>query len=194
MTQLQWTPPTPSEVRAADETTELIVQAIATERGVHSETAISAAARLAGTFLFHSFLLPEIKTEPGTVVLSDAANDRGPLLVRTLAAGLSSFGFTPSSADLPENLLESHKPQIDIAAMRERLESRILAIACKHGLTDEQTAHACALAAARLIHMSAYVLDPHIGFSLALLGFVEGSKTMPSTRNNSSEQPWYRFW
>jgi hypothetical protein len=47
------------------------------------------------------------------------------------------------------------------------------------GLSAEEAAHACALAAARLVKMCAEVLDARIGFALAAQGFVEGSKTMP---------------
>jgi hypothetical protein len=76
------------------------------------------------------------------------------------------------------------------------VESRLRAIASNHGLTEEQAAHACALAAARLIQMCSSVLDPKIGFAIAAFGFVEGSKTMPVPLQPaaSAKRPWYKLW
>ena len=116
---------TPAQRRAANEIVDAIVEALRSDRGVHAQTAIAAAARMGGTFLFRSFGFETRNTEAGSP------------------------------------------------------ESPLRRIAARHGLSTEQAAHACALAAARLVKMCAEVLDAQIGFALAAQGFVEGSKTMP---------------
>ena len=78
---MEWTVPVESQFLAANEYYGLILGRLADERGVHAETAISAAARMAGTFMLRSFGLPLEGMEPGSAVLSEAANDRGPLLL-----------------------------------------------------------------------------------------------------------------
>lgn len=76
------------EVGVGREFRSLILAKLTDERGVHAETAVSAAARMAGTFLLRSLDLPITKLEPGAPVLSDAANERGPELVEILALAL----------------------------------------------------------------------------------------------------------
>jgi hypothetical protein len=175
-----WIPPTEAQLQAAGETVDAIIASLQDTGGVHAETAVSAAARMAGTFLFRSFNFSQLDAEPGTAVLSEEANVQGPLLIQTLGAGLNVFGVALDSSEMKSGFPEENNPQLSVTATQELLEARLRAIASGHGLTGPQAAHACALAAAKLIEMTSGVLDPHVGFSLAAFGFVEGSKTMPA--------------
>ena len=65
MSETQWSVPTQAQLRAADERVNAIVASLRTERGVHSETAISAAARVAGTFLFRTRFLLHVREQGG---------------------------------------------------------------------------------------------------------------------------------
>jgi hypothetical protein len=196
MSTPQWTPPTQAQLRAADRYVDIVIKALKTEKGVHSETAIAAAARMAGTFLFRSFAFPLKDIKPGSAVLSDAANDHGPLLVQTLGSGLNTLKVQLDSTRLSGSVTTANQPHISVNETQSPVESQFRGVSAALKLTPEQSAHACALAAARLIQMSNGALDPHIGFSIAAYGFVEGSKTAPIalTETQAERKPWYKLW
>jgi hypothetical protein len=192
-----WKAPARAQITAASKTVEAIVRLLKNDRGVHAETAIAAAARLAGTFLFRSFKLPTAGIEPGSPVLSEQANEQGPALVQTFAYGLAAEGIDPqalqsASLDIPEQ----NQPLLTVVQTQEKLEAEVRAIVAGQGLADPEAAHACALAAARLVKMTVQVLDPRTAFAVAAYGFVEGSKTMPVPVADAppAKKPWYRFW
>ncbi len=176
---MEWTVPEEAQFLAANEYYGLILGRLADERGVHAETAISAAARMAGTFMLRSFGLPLEGMEPGSAVLSEAANDRGPLLLNTLGAGLNALDVVLDPDRIRSDFPDDNRPHLSVTEVQERLEASMREVAVKHHLGDEQAAHAAALATARLIKATSQVLDPHVAFALAAYGFVEGSKTVP---------------
>ncbi len=188
----QWTPPTKSQLAAADEMVDAVIKSLRSDRGVHAETAIASAARMAGTFLFRSFNFLNIDAAPGSAVFSDAANDYGPLLIDTLGSGLVTLGLAKPSTDMA--IPEEHKPHTTVLETQSLIEAPLHEIALTHNLTLEQAAHSCALVAARLIQMSAQVLEPQIGFALAAYAIVEGSKTMPAPRNVAPEKKGRLKW
>lgn len=191
-----WSQPTKAQAAAARGIVEAIVQALATGKGTHAETAIAAAARMAGTFLFRSFRLPLADAPPGTAVLSEQANEHGPLLVQTFGVGLVAEGIDPSKIQPDLHIPEQNQPMLTVTQTQEKLEATLAGIAARHRLDDAQAAHACALAAATLVKKTAGVLEPRTGFAVAAYGFVEGSKTMPIPRPAPAraKRPWYRFW
>lgn len=191
----QWTPPTKAQHAAAGKIVEAIVAALRTEKGTHAETAIAGAARMAGTFLFRSLAIPAGDAAPGTPVLSEAANEHGPLLVQTFGVGLVGEGIDPTKIKPDLHIPEQNQPLLSVTQTQEKLEPALRAIAAKHRLDDAQAAHACALAAARLVRMTVAVLEPRTGFAVAAYGFIEGSKTMPIALVPApATKPWYRFW
>lgn len=179
MSSPDWSQPTAAQMSAAEEIANVIVQLLQSERGVHAETAISSVARLAGTFLIRSFDLDLSAIAPGTPVFSDDANERGPLLFQTLSMALSEARVDLDNSRLGEPIAAKNAPQLTVLEVQARLEPAVRAIAVGAGLDLEQSAHACALAAGQLIARMAAVLEPHVGFMLAAMGFVEGSKTAP---------------
>lgn len=170
-----------AEAQAAQQVADAIVETLTTDRGVHAETAVVAAARMAGTFLFRSFGLPTSGIPPGAPVFSDRANERGPLLVEVLEAGLTGLGIEVDRAVTTLEQNEEHQPQLTLLETQQALEPRLTRIATARGLDGETAARACALAAALLIHRTRSVLEPGISFGLAVYGFVEGAKTMPAS-------------
>jgi hypothetical protein len=196
MTALQWSPPTQAQLRAADQYVEIVLKALRSGKGVHSETAIAAAARMAGTFLFRSFNFSLADVKPGSAVLSDAANDHGPVLIKTLSAGLAGLKVSLDQSRLSGKIPKENSPQISVTETQALMERQFREVSHKIGLTPEQSAHACALAAARLIQRTSGVLDPNVGFSVAAYGFVEGSKTAPIPLDDrqADGKPWYKLW
>ena len=191
-----WKRPTRAQSAAAAKIVEVIVGTLRTEKGTHAETAIAAAARMAGTFLFRSLRLGAEGAVPGTPVLSEAANEHGPLLVQTFGVGLMGEGIDPTKIEPDLQIPEQNQPLLSVTQTQERLETGLRAIAAKHRLDEAQAAHACALAAAKLVKMTAAVLEPRTGFAVAAYGFIEGSKTMPPplAREAPPRRSWYRFW
>lgn len=184
---------------AANEIVKVIVAATTSERGAHAETAIAAAARLAGTCLVRTFRLRTATIAPGTAVLSEAANEYGPRLNQVLAGTLQRLQVPPPGADLSFDIAPEHQPHWSVTETQERVEAQVRAIAAAHHLTPETAAYACAIAAALLIKQTSTVLDPQIGIALAVFGFAEGSKTMPiplppGDPLAAPRRPWYKFW
>ena len=179
MSSPDWSLPTTAQTSAAEEIANVIVQLLQSERGVHAETTVSAAGRLAGTFLIRSFELDLSAIAPGTPIFSEDANERGPLLFQTLSMALSEARVPLDGSRIGEPIPSENAPQLSILEVQARLEPAVRAIVVGAGLDLEQSAHACALAAGQLIARSTAVLEPHVGFMLAAQGFVEGSKTAP---------------
>jgi hypothetical protein len=175
---------------------DIVLKALRSGKGVHSETAIAAAARMAGTFLLRSFNFPLADVNPGSAVFSDAANDHGPILIQTLVAGLAALKVSLDQARLSGKIPKENNPQISVTETQALVERQFREVSDKIGLTPEQSAHACALAAARLIQMTGSVLDPNVGFSVAAYGFVEGTKTAPIALDDkrADGKPWYKLW
>jgi hypothetical protein len=174
---------------------DAIVRLLRTGKGVHAETAIAGAARMAGTLLFRSLGIAAAGTPPGTPVLSDAANEQGPLLVQTFGVGLVAEGIDPSKITPDLHIPEQNRPLLTLGETQAKLEPEIAAIAARHRLDDVLAAHACALAAATLVKRTTGVLEPRTGFAVATYALVEGSKTMPIPRPPApAKRPWYRFW
>jgi hypothetical protein len=183
------------QLQASRPIADAIIRALTNERGVHAETAVVAAARMAGTLLFRTFGLPARNIEPGTPVFSDVANERGPVLVEVLQAGLSGMGVDASGPVSSEQVGE-HPPQLALLEMQHAIEPAVTAIAASHGLEGESAARACALATAVLIDRTKSVLAPSISVRLAVDGFVESTKTMPLPLSGppAAPKPWYKLW
>lgn len=196
-------------IEAADLLNDILRKVIASEKGIHAETIVSAAARMAGTMLFRSFSLPIETLQPGTVVLSDEANKHGPMLLNTMFVTLKQLGHN----DLNENSLNGANEttalsQLSLAKTQELLLPWYVQTqnACK--LSPRDTAGAGAMATAILIHDCRSVLNVHSGCAIAIYGVVESSKTVPLKFPDSLEQwdvspspqplankkPWYKLW
>ena len=167
-----------SQLQASKGIVRAILSTLATERGVHAETAVAAAARMAGTLLFRTFGLPTRDIAPGTPILSEIANERGPVLVEVLQAALTGLGVEPGPAPTQAQL-DAAVPQLTLLETQRMLDAPIAAVIDAQQLSGEAAARACALAAASLIAQARGVLAPSTGFRIAVDGFVESCKTMP---------------
>lgn len=167
------------QIEAAQAFVNATIDALATERGVHAETAIAGAARMAGTFLFRSFGFTAQGVAPGQVVLSDQANEEGPALIQILGGVLSHVGVVLESDKLGAAVSESVQPNRSFLETQRLLEPRYRTTQTRLGLSQKEAAEAAAVAAALLIQQCSQVLDPHDAFNVAVYGFIEGTKTAP---------------
>lgn len=144
-----------------------------------AEVVIGSAARMAGSFLFRSFGLPLTGVQPGSVVLSEQANQQGPRLIQILGAVLQNIGVELDSSKLSASQRTTKGQEESFLETQEVLETRFVAIRDKYSLSDAEAADSVAIATAVLIKTCSNLLDPHVGFGLAVYGFIEGSKTAP---------------
>jgi hypothetical protein len=169
----------PKQLEASTEFNEVIISKLATEKGVHAETAISAASRMAGTFLLRSTGLPIDSLKPGTPVFSDLIDDQGRRVLATVDWALSSLGVPLDIRKVDYDLSDEHDPGMALMQTQVLFDPSFRAILGKYGLSDAEAAHSAALSTAILIQKCAPFLDPHIAYAIAAYGMVEGCKTVP---------------
>ena len=191
---------TPQQHKATGELVDLVAAKVGNGGAVHPETAIAAAARLAGSLLLRSFSFRFEGLEPGSVLLSEEANEKGPLLVNTLAAFLSTAKLSLDQTKLGgQQDQRGQEPRLDFLNTLSQLQADALKISAENGLTMAQAAQAAALATAFIVKECAPQIGTETGFNVALYGFIEGSKTVPpaiatASRPPAAAKPWYRFW
>lgn len=157
-----------------------IVTGLGTELADHPGTVIAAAARMAGTLLFRSFGLDTAGIAPGTPILSEQANEKGPVLLQIVHITLALKGVTLDLAGRRGRQADGEPPRLTVTEMQQRLEPEVDRVRQTLGLRLEEGAVACAAATATLIHKHATRLAPEAGFDIAALGFIEGLKTVPA--------------
>ncbi|HEY7889278.1 MAG TPA: hypothetical protein VIC29_13740 [Steroidobacteraceae bacterium] len=169
-----------AQLNAASEFGTTAMQAFDQGGTFPAETVIGGVARLAGTFLLRSFGLSPTATQPGSAALSEQPHQQGPRLIQLLGEVLQSIGVTLDKSKLSASHDSAKRLKASFLQAQDALEEQFAAIREKYGLSDGEAAESAAVATAVLIKNCANLLDPHLGFSLALYGFIEGSKTAPA--------------
>jgi hypothetical protein len=185
---------TEEQSKAAGLIVELIANTIGNNREIHPGTAIAAAARLAGSFMFRSFNLKLNNVSPGTAVLSQEANEKGPTLINVLGGTLNNFGVNPDPGKM--NSASTVESNLSFLETLERLQDQAQIIMSQNNLSQEQMAYSCAMATAFIIKECRNDLPPESGFHTAVYGFIEGSKTYPPEYGTSSvkKKTIFKFW
>jgi len=185
---------TEQQHKAADQLIELIATELGENRAIHPGTAITSCARLAGSFLFRSFNFPPKDFSPGNVILSEQANEKGPVLINILGWALSTLDINIDTSKLNEApKTESNLSFIDTLQL---LQDKAATIMNQNKLNFEQMAHVCAMAVAFLIKECQNDLPVESGFNVAIYSFIEGSKTYPPELLNSTvnRKNIFKFW
>ena len=169
----------PNQHKASAEFTQAVISRLATEKGVHAETALSAAARMAGTFALRSCGLPLFRFMPGTSILGDVIDEQGQKVLRTVDETLAGMSVRLDPQKLDCDLPEGNQPRMTLAEVQSVMDAAFRTIAEKYTLSNEEAAHAVAMSTADLIQKCSGVLDPHLGYTIAVYGMVEASKTVP---------------
>ncbi len=168
---------TKNQNEAVNEIVEMVVNVISNgSREIDTTEAISSTARLAGSFLFRSFGFKVNDAKPGTVMLSEEANTKGPQLVTITQSVLLSFGIQIDNNKMSgENQKQALINFVDVIA---KIQNPALEIMKKNDLTFEQMAQSAAIATAFIIQQSNNIA-PEEGFGIAIYYYIEGSKTNP---------------
>lgn len=202
---------TKNQNKAVNDIIEMIVSVLGKgTRELDTTEAISSTARLAGSFLFRSFDFKINDAKPGTVMLSEEANTKGPQLVNITHAVLQNFGIQIDNNKMSAgNQMHATSNFTDIIA---KLQTQALEIMKTNDLSYEQMAQSAAIATAFIIQQSNNI-TPEEGFGTAIYHYIEGTKTFPPdfsniTTSNSGaitsskgdtnqkdvSKPWWKFW
>lgn len=158
---------------------DLVATKAGATRAVHPETAIASAARLSGGLLLRSFDLDLKKFEPGSVLLSEQANEQGPQLINILAAMLQNFGIKLDKAKLGGNALRGEEPKLSVLESLTLLQDGALRIAGDNHLNLKEASQSAAMATAFIVKECAKTISAEVGFNVAVYGLIAGSKTVP---------------
>jgi hypothetical protein len=184
----------------AGQLVDLVADRLGSGRAVHPETAIATSARLAGSLLLRSFNLNLQGAEPGTVILSEEANEQGPQLIGILGAFLRHLGVSLDAKSLEgRSNSRGREPELSVLQSVSLLQDAALSAASEWGLELNQSAQAAALATAFIVKECANNIGAEVGFNIATYGFIEGAKTVPPSLGPEPEavaekKPWYKFW
>lgn len=202
---------TKNQNKAVNDIVEMVVSVIGNgSREMDTTEAISSTARLAGSFLFRSFGFKINDAKPGTVMLSEEANTKGPQLVNITHAVLQNFGIQIDNKKMSNgNPKHAESNFVDVIG---KIQTLALAIMKKNDLSYEQMAQSAAIATAFIIQQSSNI-TPEQGFSTAIYHYIEGTKTFPpefisesenkintksfakeNTKPENSLNSWWKFW
>ena len=187
-----------SQQRAASEFVDLVA-GLGAGRALHSETAIAVSARLSGSLLLRSFGFDLDTPKPGTVLFSEEANQKIPLLINLLVVYLkqSQIELDPGMlGGAPE--LRGGQPELDTLASLELVQEAAIKIASRHSLSMQQAAESATLATAFIVKECSRSIRSETAFNVASYGLLEGCKTVPPRLAGSSvkslRKPWYKLW
>jgi hypothetical protein len=202
---------TQNQNKAVNDIVEMIVSVIGNgSREIDTTEAISSTARLAGSFLFRSFGFKINDAKPGTVMLSEEANKKGPQLVNITHAVLQNFAIQIDNSKMSGgNQKQATTNFVDLIA---KIQTPALEIMKINDLNYEQMAQSAAIATAFIIQQSNNI-TPEEGFGTAIYHYIEGTKTFPpefsseshirvNIKNTSKEnishkdvsKPWWKIW
>jgi hypothetical protein len=175
---------------AGREMVDILAAKLGKNRAVHSETVISAGARMAGTMLFRSFGLDTTKMSPGSAILSEEANEKGPELVNIVASMLHHYGLSLDQEMLRKASGRGEAPRFTVTEIQELFEEDFTRVRVKHALDLIGGARACALAVAFLVRECAPSIGLEVGFNTAAYGLIEGCKTVPIASAANTKRQW----
>ena len=162
-----------------------IIETLQNQRGVHAETAISAAAVLTGEFVLRSSGYDFSGLESGSVIISDIVNQLlfeadGQLTVSDVFINaLFGQGIDVSKESWPENIPDEHQVVMDPLEIVARIRPRVEQLMLQQQIEGLERAYIGAQATAMLVAQTRRVLDPNIGKTLALEAMLRGAKCVP---------------
>jgi hypothetical protein len=198
---------TKNQNEAINDIVEMVVNIIGNgSRELDTTEAISSTARLAGSLLFRSFGFKINYAKPGTVILSEEANTKGPQLVNITRLVLINYGIQIDNNKMSgANQKHAISNFVDVIS---KIQIPALEIMKKNDLSYEQMAQSAAIATAFIIQQSKNI-TPEEGFGTAIYHYIEGSKIYPPdfdlkiknvTKNQEEKKfdgttnSWWKIW
>ncbi|TAL05367.1 MAG: hypothetical protein EPO07_03615 [Verrucomicrobia bacterium] len=163
---------------ASNEFANAIIRRLQDHRGVHAETAITAAGSIAGNCLLRAAGHDLSKLTPGSAVFTDEVNEAGPKIVGVMSIVCSKLGINPQTGwdSQPPVGNASLRPGIElIKLLRPDFET----VVREHRVGKDIEPFVAAAAAVKIIKMAQTTLNPEVGKAIAITSVVAGSKTVP---------------
>ena len=146
----------------------------------HPGTALSVAARLAGTSLFRAINQREVG--PDVVVLSEEVNKAYPKLLNMFAHYNKKSGIDVMAKPPVTTFPEGDKPLMSLSQIQAEYQNQYNEIMQKHGLDYTESAYAGMIVASIIFDFHCIKnkdIDPYIATGIVAMGVVEGAKTGP---------------
>lgn len=154
--------------------------AVASAGTIHAETLVASLSRMSGAMLFRSFDMKVSDLVPGTVVLSEQANKFEPSLMVMMFNTLRQLGHLELGEHSLLGRTESTAlSQRSSAETQARLNPWFEKTRVAGRIDYSEIAHSAAISAAIQIHEYRNVLDIRADCTIAVFGFVEGTKSVP---------------
>jgi hypothetical protein len=151
---------------------------LATDEGLHAETLVASAGRMAGTMVVRGLLDGRAGLEPGQPVLAAEVDTHGRVLVDALLGTLRRLGHPDIGAGDPGATTATSR--LSLLETQQLLEPWFRKTQEVSDLGDTDMARVAAVAAAVQVHGCRGVLDVERGCAIALHGLVESMKTVPA--------------
>ena len=129
--------------------------------------------------MFLSFDIKYQELEPGSVLLSNEANELGPKVINRLLYELNNYKIEIDKAD-NSNIYKSSLTYLEILELTQKDAMEIMK---KYGFDYKQAMIICISATAFIIRNVSSNVDVNEGFGIATYGIVQGSKTIPYNYN-----------
>jgi len=180
-----------NRAEAATEVMRIFDRHFRTPEGIHPGNVLSAAAWLAGTSLYRSFGYPQ-SPEPGTVMLSEKANQEFPKLLDLFTYYMLQGGTQIKPEQFILQTPDAFKPQKTILQIQEAHQDDYNAIMKRHNLDYLDGARAGVIVCSMLFNyhcVKRQDLDPRLGAGMIAMGIVTGAKTAPMPLKPESPAP-----
>lgn len=156
---------------------ELICSALGNERGVHLETAVSAAGALAGASVLRGSGIDLSHLKPGDYVIVEKVNEVGPMLIDTLTTLLSQNGVP--ATDVAAAVPDDHAPHKTVNELTSLLLPRFDQLVTQYEIPTEMQPFVAVRAVAQFILAGKDACSPGITVAIAADAMVRGAKTVP---------------
>ena len=119
-------------IEVGKEILELVYRELEAEKGVQVGSLVAVPARLAGSSLLRSFGILKGDLEPGTVLLSNQANEKGPELQGFLIWALAGFGIEIDQERVVIETPAEFEPSLGLVETLETFQEEFYRIAGDH--------------------------------------------------------------
>lgn len=157
---------------------QAVIRRLNDERGVHIETALTAAGATAGSLLLRATGLDLSGLTPGSAVFGTGVDEAGPEMLGFLAGACAREGIDPSSG-WAGPVGDAHAPLVPAIDLVRDLRPDFERLVAEHRVPDALQPHVALAAGARLLRLASGAIDADQGKAILAGAFVVGSKSVP---------------
>lgn len=169
-----------------EELEKLVIEEYTAKDGsVKKEDILLLAGNITGMFIFLSFDF-KIKSEPGTVFLSEEANQAGPVVINNILKLLKSFEFDPEKIN-PD--VYTYNGNLNYIERTGEAAQKAVNVIKKCNLDYKKAIEICECVDAHLLSSYSNDIAINKAFGIVIFGIIEGSKTFPNVSQEITANP-----